>query len=184
MASTTLRTVSRALPRRLSSCSGIIPLRSTAFMPRVVAPPSCRQFSRTAMRFDIVKRYTEDHEWVELDTDSGVATVGITDFAQDKLGEVVFIELPAEGAEIEAGDALGAVESVKSASDIVSPVTGIVVDINTALAEKPSLINSSAEGEDGWVAKLDVMPEEVERATEELMDEKAYTDFTTSDKTE
>ncbi|KAK6350204.1 hypothetical protein TWF696_006442 [Orbilia brochopaga] len=180
MASTTLRVATRALPRRLSACSGIIPLRRTAFMPRVVAPPSCRQFSRTAMRFDIVKRFTEDHEWVELDMDTGVATVGITNYAQDKLGEVVYIELPEEGAEIEAGDSLGAVESVKSASDIISPVFGTVSEVNAALQEKPALVNSSAEGEDGWIAKLDVTREEVERALDELMDEQAYTDFTTS----
>ncbi|KAJ6261993.1 hypothetical protein Dda_2794 [Drechslerella dactyloides] len=179
MASTTLRIASRALPRRLSACCSGVPLRRTAFMPLAVTPPSCRQFSRTAMRFDIVKRYTEDHEWVEVDTDSGVATIGITDFAQDKLGEVVYIELPHEGQEIEAGESLGAVESVKSASDVISPISGIIANVNSALEKKPALLNKDPEGEEGWIAKLDVVPEEVERVAEELMDDEAYKSFTT-----
>ena len=81
--------------------------------------------------------YTETHEWVTAD--EGVATVGITDFAQSQLGDVVFIELPAEGKLLEAGDTFGTIESVKSASDLIAPVAGAVVEANTSLTDNPGL---------------------------------------------
>ena len=91
-----------------------------------------------------------------------IATVGITDHAQDQLGDVVFVDLPEVGASFEKEDTFGAVESVKAASDIYSPVTGEVTEVNTELTDEPSLVNSSAEG-DGWMAKFKLSkPEELD----------------------
>ena len=102
-----------------------------------------------------------------------IATVGITDHAQDQLGDVVFVDLPEVGATYEKDDTFGAVESVKAASDIYSPVTGEVTEVNAELTDEPSLVNSSAEG-DGWMAKFRLAkPEELD----ELMDLGAYKEF-------
>jgi glycine cleavage system H protein len=95
--------------------------------------------------------FTDEHEWIEVDGD--VATVGITDYAQEQLGDIVFVELPAQGASIEAGKEAAVVESVKAASDVFSPISGEVVDINLALEEDPSLANASPET-DGWFFRL------------------------------
>jgi glycine cleavage system H protein len=97
-------------------------------------------------------RYMESHEWVRDDGD-GTVTVGITDHAQDSLGDVVFVELPEVGAEINAGDEAGVVESVKAASDIYSPVSGEVLAINEELEEAPENINNSPYG-DGWFFRV------------------------------
>ncbi|KAK6508213.1 glycine cleavage system H-protein subunit [Arthrobotrys conoides] len=171
----TLRIVSRALPR----ASGTL-CRATAAAPvRILgAPLSRRHLSGTAVRFEIIKRYTEDHEWISYDTETGIGTIGITNYAQEKLGEVVFIELPEIDSSVEADDSIGAVESVKSASDIMSPVTGEIIDVNDALSEKPKLVNEDPEGEDGWIVRVQVGEGEVERLQEELMDEEAYERFT------
>ncbi|WEW61683.1 glycine cleavage system H-protein subunit [Emydomyces testavorans] len=116
------------------------------------------------------KKYTEQHEWVELSADNTTATVGITEYAAKALGDVVYVELPALDSKISAGETFGAVESVKSASDIMSPVSGTVVDTNTALDEKPKIVNESPEA-DGWFVKIQVTdPSEVEG----LMDEASY----------
>ncbi|EWC48602.1 hypothetical protein DRE_01824 [Drechslerella stenobrocha 248] len=177
-----LRIASRVAPRRLpATCTCSAPLRRTVAASPLFTPPSVhRQFSRTAMQLETIKRYTDDHEWVVLDTDTGIATVGITNYAQNSLGEVVFIELPEEGREIEVGESLGAVESVKSASDIISPVSGIIAEVNSELAEKPSLVNKDPEGGAGWIAKIEVGPEGLEGAADSLMDEETYIAFTTS----
>jgi len=115
--------------------------------------------------------FTEDHEWVDVDGDIG--TVGISDYAQGQLGDVVFVEVPAEGKEVAKGDDAAVVESVKAASDVYSPVSGIVIEGNAALEEDPSLVNTSAE-EDGWFFKLTLSdPAELES----LMDEAAYEAF-------
>ncbi|EPS39248.1 hypothetical protein H072_6967 [Dactylellina haptotyla CBS 200.50] len=168
----TLRIASRALPR----ISGAF---SRAALPARVlsAPLSRREFSRTAGRFEIIKKYTQDHEWVSLDTDTGIATVGITDYAQDQLGEVVFVELPGVGEIKEAGDSIGAVESVKSASDIISPLSGTIVEENAVLGDSPTLINSEAETGEGWVVKIQVT-DRVNDELKDLMDAEAYADFT------
>ncbi|KAI9742083.1 MAG: glycine cleavage system H-protein subunit [Cirrosporium novae-zelandiae] len=100
-----------------------------------------------------VKKYTEDHEWIELSEDGTTGTIGITEYAANALGDVVFVELPTADLEVKAGDTMGAVESVKSASDIMSPVSGKVIETNNVLESKPGTINKSPEG-DGWVAKL------------------------------
>ena len=95
--------------------------------------------------------YTEDHEWIAVE--GGTATVGITDFAQAQLGDIVFVELPASGATVKKGGEAAVVESVKAASDVFAPVTGTVSEVNTALEEDPALVNSAPEG-DGWFFKL------------------------------
>lgn len=95
--------------------------------------------------------FTEEHEWILVEGD--VATIGITDYAQEQLGDVVFVEVPDEGKEFDKGDEAAVVESVKAASDVYSPVSGEVIEGNDALAEDPSLVNSDPEG-DGWFFKL------------------------------
>ena len=115
--------------------------------------------------------YTEDHEWVEVDGET--ATVGITDYAQSQLGDIVFVETPEEGREVRKGDDAAVVESVKAASDVYSPVSGTVIEGNAALADNPALVNEDAEGE-GWFFKLTLAdPAELET----LMDESKYADF-------
>jgi len=101
----------------------------------------------------VTKKYTVAHEWIQYDDASRLGTMGITDYAQSSLGDVVFVELPAPGSEVEAGEPLGAVESVKAASDIYSPVTGTVQKVNKKLAEQPGLLNKSPE-KDGWLCKI------------------------------
>ena len=96
-------------------------------------------------------RYTKEHEWVEAK--DGNATIGITDYAQHELGDVVFVELPAVGAALTAGKTFGSVESVKAVSDIYAPAGGEVVEANTALQNKPELINTDPHGE-GWLIKV------------------------------
>lgn len=99
-------------------------------------------------------KYLSSHEWVRVEED-GTVTIGITDHAQDLLGDVVFVDLPEVGAEINAGDEAGVVESVKAASDIFSPVTGEVIAINEALEDEPELVNSDPYN-DGWFFKVKI----------------------------
>ena len=101
-------------------------------------------------------QYTKSHEWVRVE--DGVATVGITDHAQDELGDVVFVELPEMGAALAAGDSFGAVESVKAVSDLYAPVGGEVVEVNGALEDSPEKINEDPYGE-GWILKLQISDE-------------------------
>lgn len=96
--------------------------------------------------------YTRTHEWVTVGDDS-IVTIGITEYAQSQLGDVVYVELPAAGRELEAGDAFGTIESVKSASDLVSPVAGVVVEVNDALGEQPETVNEDPY-ERGWMIKV------------------------------
>lgn len=99
----------------------------------------------------MTRYFTRDHEWLALDGD--IATVGITAYAQDQLGDVVFVELPAEGSVLAKGKEAAVVESVKAASDVYSPVSGTVTEPNAALAADPALVNSAPEG-DGWFFRL------------------------------
>jgi glycine cleavage system H protein len=99
----------------------------------------------------MTRYYTEDHEWIEVDGDS--ATVGITDYAQSQLGDIVFAEVPATGATLKKGGDAAVVESVKAASDVYAPVSGTVTEGNDALEGDPALVNSDPEGE-GWFFKL------------------------------
>ena len=96
-------------------------------------------------------RYTKEHEWVHAEGDTG--TVGITDHAQEELGDIVYVDLPKVGAHIEQGKSLGSVESVKAVSDIYSPVTGEVTEINQTLADKPEALNSDPHGA-AWLVKI------------------------------
>ena len=116
-------------------------------------------------------RYTKDHEWLRLDGD--IVTVGITDHAQEQLGDVVFVDLPELEREVEAGEACAVVESVKAASDVYAPLAGKVVETNQSVVDEPALVNSDAMGE-GWFFRLEIDDTE---AFEALMDEAAYNEF-------
>ena len=106
-------------------------------------------------------RYTKEHEWVRVE--DGIGTVGITDYAQDQLGDVVYVDLPSPGEQISQLAAFGEIESVKAVSELYAPVSGEVVDSNGALADKPELINEAPYGE-GWIIKLRLADEsEVEK---------------------
>ena len=119
-------------------------------------------------------RYTKDHEWVKLDGDT--ATIGITAYAADQLGDVVFVELPEAGRKVKKGEAAAVVESVKAASDVYSPLTGEVLEANAALAEHPQTVNEAAES-GGWFMKLKVSDK---GELDGLLDEAAYREFTAS----
>jgi glycine cleavage system H protein len=119
-------------------------------------------------------RYTEDHEWVRVDGET--ATVGISDHAQEQLGDVVFVDLPEIGREVSKGDAMAVVESVKAASDVYAPVSGEVVEVNAALSDDPSLVNSGAE-EGGWFCRLRLADG---AELDALMDGAAYRKFVES----
>ncbi|MGY4398507.1 glycine cleavage system H protein [Sphingomonas sp. UYAg733] len=115
--------------------------------------------------------FTEDHEWIDVDGDVG--TVGISDYAQGQLGDIVFVDVPEEGKELTKGDEAAVVESVKAASDIYSPASGTVIEGNDDLADTPGLVNEDPEG-DGWFYKITLSdPSELES----LMDETAYAAF-------
>jgi glycine cleavage system H protein len=114
-------------------------------------------------------RYTKDHEWARKDGD--LVTVGITHYAQDQLGDVVFVELPAVGKKIDAGDTFGVVEAVKTVSDLYAPVGGEVVEVNGALAAEPGLVNQ-APYDGGWMIKI--RPANP-AAVDDLLDAKGYT---------
>ena len=118
-----------------------------------------------------MRYFTEDHEWVDVDGDIG--TVGITDYAQGQLGDIVFVDVPEEGKTVTKGDEAAVVESVKAASDVYSPVSGTVIEGNADLADNPELVNEDADGE-GWFFKLTLSdPDELE----DLMDEAKYEAF-------
>ena len=115
--------------------------------------------------------FTEDHEWVDVDGDIG--TVGISEYAQSQLGDIVFVDVPEAGKEVAKGDEAAVVESVKAASDVYSPVSGTVLEGNAALGDNPGLVNEEPEG-DGWFFKLTLSdPDELKG----LMDESAYAAF-------
>ncbi len=113
-------------------------------------------------------KYTEDHEWIRIEGD--IATVGITDYAQEQLGDVVFVELPDAGRAVEKGGEAAVVESVKAASEIYAPVGGEITEANQAIADDPALVNSDPSGE-GWFFKLKIADA---GELDGLMDEAAY----------
>ncbi|MBX0287312.1 glycine cleavage system protein GcvH [Haloarcula salinisoli] len=123
------------------------------------------------MSFDVPEdlRYLESHEWVTTDD---TARVGITDFAQDELGDVVFVELPAEGDELTAGEDFGVVESIKAVSDVYAPVSGTVTAVNEALFDQPELVNEDPFG-DGWMLEVELADES---ELDELLDAAEYRD--------
>ena len=114
--------------------------------------------------------YSESHEYVKVEGDFGF--IGITDYAQHELGNVVYVDMPEVDDEVTAGEDFGAVESVKAASDLMSPVTGVVVEVNEALEDQPELINSDAYA--NWIIKVEISDES---ELENLMDAKAYAAF-------
>ena len=127
------------------------------------------------MDFPDELKYTEEHEWILVEDD--IVTIGITDFAQDQLGDVVFVELPDVGDQLDAGKPLGVVESVKAVSDVYSPVTGEVVEVNTDLPDEPEMLNTSPY-DDGWMIKVKLAdPSELD----DLMDATSYQDFIEQD---
>ena len=119
----------------------------------------------------MTRYYTQDHEWVDVNGDT--ATVGITDYAQGQLGDIVFAEVPAVGSALKKGGDAAVVESVKAASDVYAPVSGTVVEGNDALGDDPALVNSDPEG-DGWFFKLTLSDV---GELDSLMDEAAYKTF-------
>ncbi|MGN6499540.1 MAG: glycine cleavage system protein GcvH [Tsuneonella sp.] len=119
----------------------------------------------------MTRYFTEDHEWIEVDGD--VATVGITDYAQSQLGDIVFVEVPSDGAELTKGGDAAVVESVKAASDVYSPVGGTVTEGNPALGDDPALVNTSPES-DGWFFRLTIADK---GELDGLMDESGYKAF-------
>ena len=120
------------------------------------------------MNFPAELKYSKDHEWVKFEGDTAI--IGISDFAQDALGDVVFVNLPGEGDEATAGEAFGDVESVKAVSDLVSPVSGTIVAVNEELADAPEMLNSDPYG--AWIIKVEGVT-----AQEELLDAAAYEAF-------
>ncbi len=120
------------------------------------------------MLFPAEMKYSKDHEWMK--EEDGVVVIGISDFAQDALGDVVFVNLPGEGDEVTAGEAFGDVESVKAVSDLVSPVSGTVCAVNEALLDEPEQLNKAPY--DAWLIKVENVSD-----TEELLDAAAYEAF-------
>lgn len=120
------------------------------------------------MLFPAEMKYSKDHEWMK--EEDGVAVIGISDFAQDALGDVVFVNLPGEGDEVTAGEAFGDVESVKAVSDLVSPVTGTVCAVNEALLDEPEQLNKAPY--DAWLIKVENVTD-----TSDMLDAAAYEAF-------
>ena len=116
-------------------------------------------------------RFTEDHEWVRIEGD--VATVGITEYAQEQLGDIVFVDLPEAGAEMAQGDEAAVIESVKAASDIYAPITGEVGEVNDSLDAEPAIVNQDAQGE-GWLFTMSISDT---GELDNLMDADAYKAF-------
>lgn len=127
------------------------------------------------MNFPEEFKYTEDHEWILIEDD--VVTIGITDFAQDQLGDIVFVELPEVGDSLEVGKSFGVVESVKAVSDVYAPVSGEVVEVNEELPDDPEVLNNSPYG-DGWMIKLKLADT---AALDALMDVATYQEFVEKD---
>ncbi len=119
----------------------------------------------------MARYFTDEHEWIDVDGD--VATVGITDYAQGQLGDIVFVELPQAGTQVQKGKDAAVVESVKAASDVYAPITGEVVEANDALDGDPALVNTAPEGE-GWFFKMTIADKS---ELEGLMDAAAYQSF-------
>jgi glycine cleavage system H protein len=116
--------------------------------------------------------YTKDHEWIRVEGDTG--TIGITDYAQGELGDIVYVELPEVGLELKAGDVMGTIESVKAVSELYAPVSGTVAEVNPVLDDQPETLNSDAFGE-GWICRITLSdPSE----TEGLMNADAYEELT------
>ncbi|OJD31157.1 glycine cleavage system h protein [Diplodia corticola] len=147
------------------------------FVCRSAAPAwskqSFRQFSASAATWE--KKYTQGHEWVELSDDGKTFTFGITTYAANALGDVVYVELPSTDVDCSPDEAISAVESVKSASDIITPLGGRILEVNKVLEKTPAIINKSPEG-DGWIAKIKLA--DGSDTNEGLMSAEEYKKFT------
>ncbi|KAH6892972.1 glycine cleavage H-protein-domain-containing protein [Thelonectria olida] len=162
-------------------------LRAVAPLSRALAPRAAplarvafRPFSTT--NFNLARRYTKEHEWIDLSADKKSGYIGISEYAAEQLGDVVYVELPESRDWVEKGDAVGAVESVKSASDINAPIRLRVTHVNESLEEKPSTINKVPEDDSaggGWIAKVEI-DEAGAKEFEQLMDSEAYKAFSGS----
>ncbi|KAH7008794.1 glycine cleavage H-protein-domain-containing protein [Ilyonectria robusta] len=156
-------------------------LRAAAPVARALAPraaPLARAAFRpfSTSKLSLARRYTKEHEWIDLSADNKTGVMGISSYAAEQLGDVVYVELPEAGDWVEKGDAVGAVESVKSASDINAPIRLRVTHSNASLEEKPSTINNVPEDDSaggGWIAKVEV-DEVGAKEFEGLMDADAY----------
>lgn len=122
----------------------------------------------------MTRYFSEDHEWIEIEGNLG--TVGITDYAQGQLGDITFVDLPQVGASFDKGDSVSVVDSVKAASDVYTPVSGRIAEINEVLADEPELVNTNAEV-GGWLFRITLSDAS---ELEELMDEAAYKKFVES----
>src|SRR6201996_142505 len=173
---------------RWAICHRLSPRRTVAYSPRCAAsgcrcaqlrcrsfptPTNARRFANPDHRgFLMTTFYTSDHEWLQIDGD--VATIGVTDYAQSQLGDVVFVELPKVGRTLKKAEAAAVVESVKAASDVYAPVTGEVVEINQAVVDEPALVNTDAGGK-AWFFKMKIADKSELGG---LMDEAAYAKLT------
>jgi len=128
------------------------------------------------MEFPEDLKYSKEHEWVLVE--GGVATVGITDYAQDQLGDIVFVELPGVGDKVSKEDAFGVVESVKAVSDIYAPVSGKVLEVNDDLPENPEMLNEDPYG-DGWIIKIEMSDTE---ELQDLMSASEYEEYVAEEK--
>lgn len=149
----------RVLPQALSWYSRRAVLCNSSF--------ESKRFIHIARQLLAERKYSKEHEWITMDGDIG--TIGITDYAQNQLGDVVYVDLPEEGQTFNEGDSFGAVESVKAVSEVYSPLTGEVTKINSKLKENPELVNESPY-KNGWLIKLKVSSE----PSEPLMSEEEY----------
>jgi len=159
----------------LVRCARLLAVNSVKYLPAVRPTPIygqqiARNFSCTSF-LGADRRYSDKHEWVTLD--GNVGTIGISQYAQESLGDIVYAQLPDEGDEFDREDDCGALESVKAASELYSPISGKVTEKNTAVEEDPALINKSCY-DDGWLFKMELSsPDEMN----DLMDEDAYDKF-------
>ncbi|KAI8327287.1 glycine cleavage system H protein [Choanephora cucurbitarum] len=146
-------------------------LLTSRVVPRAYTPIVQKSASMALFRGYATKRFTEEHEWISVE--NGVGTFGITSHAQSSLGDIVFVEVPGIGDEVKRGAEIGAIESVKAASEIYSPVSGVIEAVNSEVVDDPALINSSPEDK-GWLAKIKLSDES---ELEGLLDEAAYKAF-------
>ncbi|KAI1453292.1 glycine cleavage system H protein-like protein [Annulohypoxylon moriforme] len=167
------RCLRAARPSTLSRLAQTTPLTRSNWQPA-----SLRAFSASPIRD--IRKYTKDHEWVDLNINKKEGVIGISEYAAEELGDVVYVELPEEGKIVSAGDAIGAVESVKSAADINSPISCKVAAVNLTLEEKPGTINQLPEDDSaggGWIARVFVDEQGI-KDFETLMDLEEYKAFT------
>ncbi|KAK7704322.1 glycine cleavage system H-protein subunit [Diaporthe eres] len=166
---------------RVARPSALSALRQTTAARPIHRFNTARSFSVTAI--NPIRKYTKDHEWIDLSADNKTGVIGISEYAAEALGDVVYVELPEEGREVKAGDAIGAVESVKSAADINAPIACRITHVNLELEEKPGNINKVPEDDSaggGWIAKVAVDEEGV-KDLEALMGSEEYKAFTASE---